>query len=170
MRKNEDRLKVLQSLAILDTGPEVAFDDLARTAAQTFGVPIAMVSFLDADRDWFKACVGFPVSQSPASTSFCEVFLTSDDETIVVEDTLLDARFAAHPLVIGAPNIRFYAAVRLSVDGQTVGTLCVYDTCSRQVSGDQIEALRILGAAAVESLAQRLPRQEKSTQLPLTST
>ena len=158
MRKNEDRLKVLQSLAILDTGPEVVFDDLTRTAAQTFGVPIAMVSLLDAGRDWFKSCIGFPVSQSPASTSFCEVFLTSDDEVVVVEDTLLDARFATHPLVVGAPNIRFYAAVRLSVDGQTVGTLCVYDTTSRQVSGDQVTALKILGRAAVESLAQRLAK------------
>ena len=96
-------------------------------------------------------------------------FLTSDDEVVVVEDTLLDARFATHPLVIGAPNIRFYAAVRLSVDGQSVGTLCVYDTTSRQVSGDQVTALKILGRAAVESLAQRLARLENSTPLPLTS-
>ena len=158
MRNNDNRLKVLQSLAILDTGPEVIFDDLTRTAAQTFGVPIAMVSLLDAGRDWFKSCVGFPVSQSPASTSFCEVFLTSDEDVVVVEDTLLDARFAAHPLVVGAPNIRFYAAVRLSVAGQTVGTLCVYDTTARQVSSDQVEALKILGKAAVESLAQRLTK------------
>ncbi len=158
MRNNDSRLKVLQSLAILDTGPEVIFDDLTRTAAQTFGVPIAMVSLLDAGRDWFKSCVGFPVSQSPASTSFCEVFLTSDDDMVVVEDTLLDARFATHPLVVGAPYIRFYAAVRLSVAGQTVGTLCVYDTTTRQVSSDQVEALEILGKAAVESLAQRLTK------------
>ena len=103
MRKNGDRLKVLQSLAVLHTGLEVVFDDLTRTAAQTFGVSIARVSLLDAGRDWFKSCVGFPVSQSPASTSFCKVFLTSDDEVVVVEDTLLDARFgdrcAKHPFL-----------------------------------------------------------------------
>ena len=158
MRKNEDRLTILKSLAILDTGSEVVFDDLTRTAAQTFGVPIAMVSLLDADRDWFKSCVGFPVTQSPASTSFCEIFLKSDDEVVIVEDTLLDKRFASHPLVVGAPNIRFYAAARLSVQGQTVGTLCVYDTSARQVSSHQIEELKALSKAAVDSLAQRLAK------------
>lgn len=156
MRKNDDRLKALQSLAILDTAPEVVFDDLARAVAQTFGVPIAMVNLLDAERDWFKACIGLPVAQSPASTSFCELFLKSDHDVVVVEDTLQDARFASHPMVVGEPNIRFYAAARLSLRGQTVGTLCVYDTSTKQVLSDQIEALKALRQAAMESLAQRL--------------
>ena len=77
---------------------------------------------------------------------------------VVVEDTLLDDRFASHPLVIGAPNIRFYAAARLAVRGQTVGTLCVYDTSARQVSSHQLEELKALSKAAVESLAQRLTK------------
>jgi GAF domain-containing protein len=156
MRKNDDRLKVLKSLAILDTAPEVVFDDLTRAVAQTFGVPIAMVNLLDAERDWFKACIGFPVMESPASTSFCEVFLKSDQDVVVVEDTLQDARFASHPLVVGPPNIRFYAAARLSVRGQTVGTLCAYDTSTRQVSSDQIDELKALSKAAMELLAKRL--------------
>ena len=155
MRKNDDRLKVLQSLAILDTAPEVVFDDLTRAMAQTFGVPIAMVSLLDADRDWFKGCVGFPATESPASTSFCELFLNSDLEVVVVEDTLHDARFASHAMVVGPPHIRFYAAARLSVRGQTVGTLCAYDTSAKQISSDQIEALKALSKAAMELLAQR---------------
>lgn len=156
MRKNDSRLKALQSLAILDTAPEVVFDDLARAVAQTFGVPIAMVNLLDAQRDWFKACIGLPVSQSPVSTSFCEVFLKSDDDVVVVEDTLQDARFASHLMVVGSPHIRFYAAARLSVRGHTVGTLCAYHTSTKQVSTHQIEALRILSKAAMELLAQRL--------------
>ena len=156
MRKNDDRLKVLQSLAILDTAPEVMFDDLTRAMAQTFGVPIAMVSLLDTDRDWFKACVGFPVAASPASTSFCEIFFNSDRDMEVVEDTLQDARFASHPMVVGPPNIRFYAAARLSVRGQTVGTLCAYDTSTKQVSNDQIDELKTLSKAAMELLAKRL--------------
>ena len=156
MRNNEARLKVLQALAILDTAPEVVFDDLTRAAAETFGVPIAMVNLLDADRDWFKSCVGFPEPASPASTSFCEVLLKSDQELVVVEDTLQDPRFASHPMVVGQPNIRFYAAARLSVSGHTVGTLCVYDTSTKQVSSEQIEALRTLSQAAMDSLAQRL--------------
>lgn len=156
MRKNDDRLKALQSLAILDTAPEVVFDDLTRAVAQTFGVPIAMVSLLDAERDWFKACIGFPVKESPVSTSFCEVFLKSDDDVVVVEDTLQDVRFASHPMVLGEPNIRFYAAARLSVRGQTVGTLCAYDTSIKLVSGNQIEVLKTLRQAAMELLTQRL--------------
>ena len=155
MRKNDDRLKVLQSLAILDTAPEVVFDDLTRVMAQTFGVPIAMVSLLDADRDWFKACVGFPVTESPASTSFCEVFLHADHDLVVVEDTLQDERFSSHPMVVGPPDIRFYAAARLSVRGQTVGTLCVYDTRVKQISSEQIDELKALSKAAMELLTQR---------------
>lgn len=156
MRKNDVRLQVLQSLAILDTAPEVVFDDLTRAAAQTFGVPIAMVSLLDADRDWFKSCLGTALTQSPASTSFCEVFLNSDDNVVVVEDTLQDARFASHPLVLGSPLIRFYAAVRLSVHGQTVGTLCIYDTRPKQVSSAQTDALQTLSNAAMELLSVRV--------------
>ena len=156
MRKNDNRLKVLQSLAVLDTAPEVVFDDLTRAMAQTFGVPIAMVSLLDAERDWFKARIGFPVTESPASTSFCEVFLNSEDDLVVVEDMLQDARFSSHPLVVGPPSIRFYAAARLSVSGQTVGTLCAYDTSVKQISSEQIDALRVLSKAAMELLAQRL--------------
>ena len=155
MRKNDDRLKVLQSLAILDTAPEAVFDDLTRAVAQTFGVPMTMVNLLDADRDWFKACTGLPMTESPASTSFCEVFLNFDHEMVVVADTLLDARFASHPLVVGPPHIRFYAAARLKVSGHTVGTLCAYDTCARQVSREQIEELKALSNAAMELLSRR---------------
>ena len=156
MRKNDARLNVLQSLAILDTAPEVVFDDLTRLAAQAFSVPISMVNLLDADRDWFKSCVGFPVTESPASTSFCEVFLQFDQDAVVVEDTLLDARFAHHPMVVSQPCIRFYAAVRLSVSGQTVGTLCVYDISPKQVAPDQLDTLMSLGTAAIQLLVRRL--------------
>ena len=162
MRKNDDRLKVLQSLAILDTAPELVFDDLTRAVAQTFGVPMTMVNLLDADRDWFKACIDLPMTESPASTSFCEVFLNSDHEMVVVEDTLLDARFALHPMVAGPPHIRFYAAARLQVSGKTVGTLCAYDTRARQVSHGQIEELKVLSNAAMELLARRASQPKAS--------
>lgn len=162
MRKNDDRLKVLQSLAILDTAPELVFDDLTRAVAQTFGVPMTMVNLLDADRDWFKACMGLPVTESPASTSFCEMFLNFAHEIVVVEDTLLDARFASHPLVVGPPHIRFYAAARLQVSGQTVGTLCAYDTCVKQISSEQIEELKAMSNAAMGLLAHRASRSKTS--------
>ena len=155
MRKNDDRLKVLQSLAILDTAPELIFEDLTRAVAQTFGVPMAMVNLLDADRDWFKASIGLPMTEAPASTSFCEVFFNTDHDMVVVEDTLLDARFLSHPLVVGPPHIWFYAAARLQASGQTVGTLCAYDTCVKQVSHEQIEELKALGNAAMALLIRR---------------
>ncbi|MBI2725011.1 MAG: GAF domain-containing protein [Polaromonas sp.] len=155
MRHNTARLATLKQLTILDTAPEVVFDDLTRTVAGAFGVPIAMVNLLDADRDWFKSCLGLPFSESPAETSFCEVFLTSPQDIVIVEDTTKDPRFASHPLVVGPPRVRFYAAARLAVKGDTVGTLCVYDTVPRQVSKDQIEQLEVLSRAAVESLAAR---------------
>ena len=156
MRKNDDRLRVLENLAILDTAPEMVFDDLTRAMAQTFDVSMAMVNLLDADRDWFKASIGLPVTESPASTSFCEVFLNTDHNMVVAPDTLLDARLASHPLVIGPPHIRFYAAARLQVSGQTVGTLCVYDVCVKQVSRMQIEEFKALSNAAMELLARRI--------------
>ena len=155
MRKNDERLRVLENLAILDTAPEMVFENLTRAMAQTFDVPMAMVNLLDADRDWFKACIGLPLTESPASTSFCEVFLSTDHAMVVVPDTLLDARFASHPMVISPPHIRFYAAARLQVSGQIVGTLCVYDTCVKQVSHTQIEELKALSNAAMELLARR---------------
>ena len=155
MRHNHERLEALRSLALLDTASEVVYDDLTRTLAKTFGVPISMVNLLDADRDWFKACIGVSLSESPADTSFCEIFFHCDDDLLVIPDTLADPRFAGHPMVIGVPFIRFYASARLAVDGHTVGTLCIYDTQVKQVSAEQVETLAILRLAAMETLAKR---------------
>ena len=155
MRKNPERLEALKSLALLDTAAEVAYDDLTRTLAQTFDVPIAMVILLDADRDWFKACIGVSLMESPAETSFCEMFFRCDDDLLVIPDTTADPVFASHPLVVGAPFIRFYASARLSFEGHTVGTLCIYDVQPKQVSAEQLETLRVLRLATMETLAHR---------------
>ena len=154
MRRNTQRLAQLKNLALLDTASEVFFDDITRAVAQTFDVPIAMVNLMDADRDWFKSCLGFPVKESPAETSFCEVFFNTTDDIIVIEDTASDPRFARHPLVAGEPFIRFYGSARLSVGGHTMGTLCVYDTRVKKVLPQQVEALRVLGRAAMDRLAR----------------
>ena len=114
-----------------------------------------MVNLLDAERDWFKSCIGIQQTQSPAVTSFCEAFFHASDNLIVVEDTLLDPRFALNPRVSGRPFIRFYAAARLSVRGETVGTLCAYDVRPRQLSADQMDHLRTLASAAVDLIGQR---------------
>ena len=155
MRLDTTRLAALRQAAILDSPRERAFDDIARLLASSLAVPITMVNLLDAERDWFKSCVGIQQTQSPAITSFCEAFFSSTKDLIVVEDTLHDARFEAHPLVLGRPFIRFYAAARLTVRGQTLGTLCAYDVRPRQLSAEQLDHLQTMASAAVELIRQR---------------
>lgn len=155
MRTDPFRLESLRALAILDTAPEVVFEDLTRAVADCFGVPIAMVNLLDEKRDWFKSVLGFPMKESPASTSFCEHFFHTDAQLLIAEDTAESKIFSGHPLVSGPPHIRFYAAARLSFNGQTVGTLCAYDVKPHPVSAEQIDLLRVLGNAAVAQLKTR---------------
>jgi GAF domain-containing protein len=155
MRLDPSRLAELRRIAILDSGPERAYDDLTRLLATSLDVPITMVNLLDAERDWFKSCVGIQQTQSPAVTSFCESFFNSAEDVIVAEDTLADERFAQHPLVTGRPYVRFYAAARLVVRGQTVGTLCAYDVRPRQLSTEQLDHLRAMANAVIEMLARR---------------
>lgn len=141
---------------ILDSGPERAYDDITRLLATSLAVPITMVNLLDAERDWFKSCVGVQQTQSPAVTSFCEAFFNSTEDLIVVEDTLNDPRFEQHPKVVGRPFIRFYAAARLCVKGQTVGTLCAYDVCPRQLTPGQLHDLQTMASAVVDLFTQRI--------------
>ena len=155
MRLDADWLVELRRAMILDSGPERAYDDITRLLASSLAVPITMVNLLDAQRDWFKSCVGIQQTQSPAVTSFCEAFFTETSALIVVEDTLEDDRFKAHPKVVGRPFIRFYAAARLRVNGQTVGTLCAYDVQPRQLAPQQIDHLQALANAVVELIGRR---------------
>lgn len=155
MRNNPARLAELQRSLILDSSAERAYDDIAKLLATSLEVPIAIVNFLDDDRDWFKACIGLPHTESPAATSFCETFFNTAEELIVVEDTRDSVLFRHHPLVTGEPFVRFYAAARLSVGGHTLGTLCAYDMQPRKISPEQIEHLQVLTLAVVELLRQR---------------
>jgi len=98
------------------------------------------------------------MSESPAATSFCEAFFNSGDDVIVAPDTTLDPRFASHPLVVGPPHVRSYAAVRLTVQGQTVGTLCAYDLRPRQMPQKSINDLQTLANSVVELLLERSAR------------
>ncbi len=162
MRLDARRLAELRRAIILDSGPERAFDEITRLLASTLAVPITMVNLLDAQRDWFKSRVGIQQTESPVITSFCEAFFSSTNDVIVVEDTLHDPRFASHPLVIGRPFIRFYAAARLNVHGHTVGTLCAYDVEPRRLSSDQMEHLQTMAVAATELIQRRSPDPEAS--------
>lgn len=156
MRLDPARLATLRRALILDSGPERAYDDITRLLATSLAVPITMVNLLDAERDWFKSCVGVQQTQSPAVTSFCEAFFNSAENLIVVEDTLDDPRFEQHPMVVGRPFIRFYAAARLCVQGQTVGTLCAYDVHPRQLTPEQLENLQTMASAVVNLFTQRI--------------
>lgn len=156
MRLDPSRLAELQRLLILDSGPERAYDDITRLLAKSLAIPFTMVNMLDAERDWFKSCVGVQQTQSPAVTSFCEAFFNATEDLIVVEDTLTDPRFARHAKVIGRPFIRFYAAARLAVRGQTVGTLCAYDVCPRQLAPEQLEDFQKMAGAVVDLFTQRV--------------
>ncbi len=155
MRRDPDRLAALQRTMALDSPSERAYDDITRLLASSLEVPITIVNLLDDDRDWFKSCIGIPLSESPAATSFCETFFRMAEPTIVVEDTHADPRFARHPLVVGPPHIRFYAAARLLVRGQTLGTLCAYDFRPRTPTTAQIDKLVLLASSVVELLERR---------------
>lgn len=156
-RDDPSRIAELRRIGILDSSPQRAFDDLTRLLATALPVPIAMINILYEQRDWFKSRVGVEPTQMPVATSFCEAFFSFPGDVIVVEDTLLDERFTDHPLVVGAPQVRFYAAARLVVRGHTLGTLCAYDLQPRRLAPEQIDHLRAMASAAVELLAGRSP-------------
>ncbi|MEM1403189.1 MAG: GAF domain-containing protein [Pseudomonadota bacterium] len=144
------RLESLWSSKLLDSPQEERFDRITRTATRLFSVPIAMVSLVDKDRQWFKSVVGLPVRQTPRDVSFCGHAILERD-IFVVEDALKDSRFIDNPLVVDAPNIRFYAGCPVhDVDGLPFGTLCIIDTKPREFSREDCSALSDL-AAMVES-------------------
>jgi PAS domain S-box-containing protein len=140
------RLAALHALSILDTPQEERFDRITRMAARALDVPMALVSLVDADRQWFKSCVGLDAEETPRGVSFCGHAILQDG-TFVVADALEDPRFADNPLVVGEPHIRFYAGQPLrSPEGHRVGTLCVLDRRPRQLADDDLTILRDLGS------------------------
>lgn len=144
-----ERLQELRELLILDTPPEQRFDRIIQFAVDEFEVPIALLSLVDEERQWFKARVGVDVCETGRDVSFCAHAIHAP-ETMVVPDALLDPRFADNPLVTGAPFVRFYAGAPLEPKpGLRIGTLCLIDTKPRQL--DEID-LRILGT--LRDLAQ----------------
>lgn len=160
------RLDTLRSLNILDTLAEERFDRLTRLARRAFGVPIALVSLVDANRQWFKSCQGLSVSETPRHVSFCGHAILSD-EILVVSDALLDERFRDNPLVVDDPKIRFYAGCPLAApNGSRLGTLCLIDREPRTLDSGDLEVLRDLaGMAEREVAAVQLATMDELTLL-----
>ena len=150
------RLAVLRQLGVLDTAPEAAFDTVTRTAAQLCGVPIALISLIDAQRQWFKSNVGLTgIAETPRAVAFCDHAIR-DAALLEVPDATLDARFAANPLVTGAPDIRFYAGAPIVLaTGERIGTVCVIDRAPRRLEEHQRTMLQGLATIVGAMLTQR---------------
>ncbi|MBL8714918.1 MAG: PAS domain S-box protein [Myxococcales bacterium] len=164
------RLRRLHELEVLDTDAEAAFDGLTTLAAYVAQAPIALVSLVDADRQWFKSRYGLSVSETSRDVSFCGHVLALD-APLVVADAFADARFADNPLVTGDPRVRFYAGMPLrTADGFVLGTLCAIDHHARELGEEQRGLLEILARQVVDQLERRrqtlqLRQQQRALEL-----
>ena len=155
------RLAELDRFEVLDTPAEPLFDSLTALAAQTFDTPIALISLVDQERQWFKACIGLDVDHTAREISFCQHAIVSDD-VFVVRDAASDARFRDNPLVTGAPDIRFYAGAPLvTPEGHRLGTLCIIDTVARDFSASDASRLQAIARSVMQALLLRLDGRER---------
>lgn len=160
------RLAALRAYNILDTLPEAAFDDLTLLASQICGTPVGLVSLIDRDRQWFKSKRGLDADQTPRDDAFCAHAIHRPEELLIVPDAQQDARFADNPLVTGAPHIRFYAGAPLiTPKGEALGTLCVIDTQTRELSDDQQRALSVLSRQVMAQMELRRSYSEVVEQM-----
>ena len=159
MRTDPARLAILKRVLLFDSPSNNLYDKFTQLLAENLDVPIAILNLLDVDRDLFKSCIGLSMTESSAATSFCEVFFDTTTDLVVAQDTLADPRFANHPFVANSPHVRFYAGARLLIDGQTIGTLCAYDMKPKVLSLEQLDNMRMLAAAVIESLRSHVVSQ-----------
>jgi diguanylate cyclase (GGDEF)-like protein/PAS domain S-box-containing protein len=149
------RLLALRNLQLLDTSPEQSFDDIVRVATAICAAPVALVSLVDQNRQWFKARIGVDCDQTSRDVSFCSIAIEQDVDVFEVPETLEDDRFCENPDVVGGPRYRFYAGVPLRVHGMPIGTLCVLDTVPRRLTPEQRAGLISLARGAVATIEYR---------------
>ena len=157
-----ERQRTLDTYHIVDSLPEAAYDDIARLAAMLCGAPIALVSLLDRDRQWFKARVGFREGQTPREHAVCDHAIRTPGQLFEVSDLSRDDRFASNPLVTGEEHARFYAGMPLvTPGGAAVGTVCVLDTEPRTLTDEQREALGSLARLTMNLMENRRRERER---------
>lgn len=160
-----ERLKCLKQLDVLDTEPEKSFDEITQLAADLFSAPIALISFVDEKRQWFKSRYGLDITETSREISFC-THAIEDTKPMIVSDALADDRFKNNPLVLNDPNIRFYAGAPLvTQEGYAVGTLCIIDHCVRELNQMEIKCLEVLAKRVITELELRVKTIEISKAL-----
>lgn len=153
------RLAKLRSYGVLDTLPQTAFNDIVALASSICGTPVALISLIDRDRQWFKAKTGIDVEQTGRDIAFCAHAILQPQQVMVVEDARQDERFRDNPLLEGELGLRFYAGAPIvTEDGHALGTVCVIDTQPRQLSPAAEESLRILSRLVVNLLEHEKER------------
>ena len=163
----EERLNALSSYGILDTLPERDYDSITRLASYICGTPIALTTFIDANRQWYKAKIGLENNEIPRSETFCRYTILSD-ELLEVPDTLQNELFADSPSVTGDPGVRFYAGVPLiDPEGYRLGTICVIDTVPHNLSAEQKDGLLTLAREVISHLTLRKQKKELEESIKL---
>lgn len=154
------RLMTLKSYHVLDSTKESDFDELTKQAQDYFKVPVAVVSLVDAGRQWFKSVQGFPATETPRCVSFCQHVVKRKERVgpMVVEDATKDERFKNNPFVAGPPNVTFYAGAPLRTpEGDIIGTFCIIDFQARKLTSVEIRRLEVFAQEAVFLIITRVP-------------
>ncbi|MEM9379320.1 MAG: ATP-binding protein [Planctomycetota bacterium] len=166
----EARLDALRATRLLDSDAESSFDEIVELASIVCEMPMALVSLVADDRQWYKARVGLDATETPREVSFCAHALLEPDEIFAVPDATRDERFADNPLVTGAPDIRaYYGRPLVTKDGQPIGALCVIDRTPRELTEAQVRALEILGNQVEAQIELRIARDAARTSAHATS-
>lgn len=164
LENEEERLKLLDSYKILDTLPEEDYDAIAQIASGICNTPIALITLVDKERQWFKSSYGVNVSETPREIAFCAHTILNSDELFIVNDARKDKRFFDNPLTTEKPNVVFYAGAPLNTsEGHALGTLCVIDTKPNNLNDSQKESLKLLANQIVSLLELRKKNEELKT-------